>query len=307
MNIQSNTAANNTWTNYSASLWAMKRSLSRLSSGTVGVADDPAGTGIGARLSSQADAISTSISNIDSGISMAQTADSWMQQVGDSLSRMKSLTIEQGGVTSQTDRQNIQTEFKAMQDNIKSITTGATAASKFNGLYLTRGGNGVPNPVGGGVQSGEMTIQIGADANQTLALDMPNLDATNNTVIGTVNSYTYNEQNEVVASLHTAVTWNDVMTMSAGTPNATGMLDVAIDYVANARATMGSEQARMESTRSGLMTYEDNIRESEGKITDVDMASESTSLAKSLMLLKSGTAMLGQANKLPAYALSLLK
>ena len=306
MIVQNNTSAFSVWSGYNTSLGATKKSMGRLSTGAVGVADNPAGVGIANRMSAQVSGVDMSIRNIDNGISLTQTADSWMQTTGDLLSRMKSLTIESGGVASPTDKQNMQTEFKAMQDAIRQINSGPTAAAKFNGLYLTRGGNGVPTSTGGGVQPGNMALQIGADANQTLGLDMANLDAANNAIIGTVNTYTYNDQNVLTGSSHQAVTWNDVMTMSAGTANATGMLEMAVDYVANSRASMGAQQSRMESTREGLLSYSDNLRAAEGKINDVDMAQESTELAKSLVLMRGGVAMLGQANNLPAYALNLL-
>ncbi len=306
MQIGNNTSAFNTWTNYSRFLGATQKSMGRLSTGRIGVADDPAGVGISQRLFSQVSAVDVSVRNIDNGISLSQTADSWMQNVGSMLSRMKSLSIENGGVASATDRKNIQTDFKAMQDSIRSITSGSTASAQFNGLYLLRGGNGQPTSTGGGVQGGAMTLQAGPDVNQEVNLDLANLDAANNAVIGTVNTYTYNDQNTLVGSLHTAVTWNDVMTMSVGTPNSTGMLDVAIDYVANARASMGAQQGRLETAQSGLLSYEDNLQAAAGKINDVDMARESSSYAMNLILLQSGSAMLGQANGLPAYALKLL-
>jgi len=306
MIVQNNTSAFSVWSGYNTSSGAAKKSMGRLSTGTVGVVDNPAGVGIADRMSSQVSGVDMSIRNIDNGISLTQTADSWMQTTGNLFSRMKSLAIEAGGIASPTDKQNMQTDFKAMQDAIRQINSGPTAAAKFNGLYLTRGGNGVPTSTGGGVQGGAMSLQIGADVNQTLGLDMANLDASNNAIIGTVNSYTYNDQHVLTGSSHQAVTLNDVMTMSVGTPNATGMLEMAINYVSNNRASMGAQQARMESTRSGLLSYSDNLREAEGKINDVDMAQESTELAKSLVLMRGGAAMLGQANNLPSYALSLL-
>ena len=105
-----------------------------------------------------------------------------------------------------------------------------------------------------------------------------------------MHTYTYNSTSGVTGSVHTVVHWNsviDVYKMSIGQSatsdaagNIIGKIDMAIDYIANARASMGAQQKRIENTRDGLMTYQDNLAAAESKIRDVDMASESTEFAK---------------------------
>jgi flagellin len=69
---------------------------------------------------------------------------------------------------------------------------------------------------------------------------------------------------------------------------------------------MGSQQTRVEQTRSGLLTYEDNLRAAESKIRDVDMARETTIFSKYQVLTNASNAMLAQANQLPSTVLQLL-
>lgn len=107
--------------------------------------DDPAGLAMSERLRAQYRNTSQAASNVENKINYLQTADAWLQKIHDMMGRMAELAVmANDGTKSQIDRNNLQKEFEQMQDEIKRITSGATAAGKFNSLYLFRGGNGVP-------------------------------------------------------------------------------------------------------------------------------------------------------------------
>lgn len=142
MRINNNAVAFNTWTNYTKNQGDLKASMTRLSTGVIQATDDPAGIGISERMRAQIKGVEMARFNTDNAISLVQTADSWLQKINDMLSRMKSLSIEAAGIMSETDKDNLQVEFEAMQDEITRITSKNNAAGKFNGLYLFRGGNG---------------------------------------------------------------------------------------------------------------------------------------------------------------------
>jgi len=142
MRINNNSAAFNTWTNYTKNQDTLQASMTRLSTGVIQATDDPAGIGISERMRAQVKGVEMARFNTDNAISLVQTADSWLQKVNDMLSRMKSLSIEAAGIMSDTDKDNLQVEFEAMQEEITRITSKSNAAGKFNGLYLFRGGNG---------------------------------------------------------------------------------------------------------------------------------------------------------------------
>ncbi|HBA83822.1 MAG TPA: hypothetical protein DCZ95_06995 [Verrucomicrobia bacterium] len=63
---------------------------------------------------------------------------------------------------------------------------------------------------------------------------------------------------------------------------------------------------RMEQTLSGLRNYEENIRATESRIRDVDVAYETTQFSKFQILTQVGTAMLAQANALPGSVMTLV-
>ncbi|OIQ78983.1 flagellar filament 33 kDa core protein [mine drainage metagenome] len=80
----------------------------------------------------------------------------------------------------------------------------------------------------------------------------------------------------------------------------------AIQNVATMRATNGAEQSRLGFANDLLTTNKANLEQANSRITDVDVASESTQLARWNILVQSGTAMLSQANQSSQAALRLL-
>jgi|GEM_PF-569518 len=310
MRIANNTTAFSIWSSYSSNLTKMQAAMSKLSTGEIANTDDPAGIGISERMKAQIAGTSTARQNTDNAVSMMQTADAWLQKIDDELSRMKELAVEaNSGTASSTDVANIETEYAAMQDEITRITSYYTAAGKYNGIYLFQGGNGVADSSGNIDQSETISIQIGADVNQKISLSLANLSITNTATIGTVNTYSYDSTNNVIGSSHTAVTWSSIIdshNTSVGMDNITGMIDVAINYVANARAQVAAQENRLDQTADGLLTYEDNLTSAESQIRDVDMAEETTTYSKEQVLVNAATSMLAQANSLPQTVVSTL-
>ena len=310
LQVNNNTSAFNVFASSSQYDGNMKKSMSRLSSGTIQVTDDPSGVGISERMRAQIRSSAMARNNVENGISLMQTADAWLQKIGDMLNRMSELAVEaDDGTKTQKDVSNIQTEFKELQQEIVRITSKSSAAGKFNGLFLFRGGNGKGVVVNDGVNSGSISIQIGAEIGQKVGLNVVDLQVTNTVTIGTVSTYTYSTNNLPATSTHTSVQWASIVDwrkLSVSASNTLGKLSKAIDHVANSRAQMGAQQARLEHTRSGLLAYEDNLRHAESKIRDIDMAKESTEFSKFQILSQISNSMLAQANQLPTSAVQLL-
>jgi flagellin len=84
--------------------------------------------------------------------------------------------------------------------------------------------------------------------------------------------------------------------------NVTG----ALQNVATFRAENGAEQSRFQFAGELLTVNKANLEAAASRITDVDVASESTQLARFNILVQSGTAMLSQANQSAQIALKLL-
>ncbi len=80
----------------------------------------------------------------------------------------------------------------------------------------------------------------------------------------------------------------------------------AIQNIATQRANNGAQQSRLQFASEVVSVNKANIEAANSRITDVDVAEESTSLARYNILVQSGTAMLSQANQSAQMALRLL-
>ena len=84
-------------------------------------------------------------------------------------------------------------------------------------------------------------------------------------------------------------------------------ISTAIENVATMRATNGSEQSRLGFASELVTVNKANLEAANSRITDVDVASESTQLARWNVLVQAGTSMLAQANQSAQTALRLLQ
>jgi flagellin len=73
------------------------------------------------------------------------------------------------------------------------------------------------------------------------------------------------------------------------------------------RANNGAEQSRLGFAAEVLTTNKANLEAANSRIVDVDVAEESTQLARWNILVQSGTAMLSQANQSAQSALRLIQ
>jgi flagellin len=83
-------------------------------------------------------------------------------------------------------------------------------------------------------------------------------------------------------------------------------LDTALNFISSNRAVLGAAQNRLQHTIANLSTTAENLSASNSRIRDVDVATESSAMAKSQVLTQAGVAVLAQANQMPQLALKLL-
>jgi flagellin len=96
-------------------------------------------------------------------------------------------------------------------------------------------------------------------------------------------------------------------TMASGqTIGSLSGIKTAIESLATARAANGAAQSRLGFASEVLTVNKSNLEAANSRITDVDVAPESTQLARWNILVQSGTAMLAQANQSAQSALRLL-
>ncbi|MFH1739612.1 MAG: flagellin [bacterium] len=138
--------------------------------------------------------------------------------------------------------------------------------------------------------SKNLNFQVGAFAGQDLQVNMPDLRA-DNLGFGRGSGRTVDKIN---------------VTTVDGVNNALEVIDEALDQISRARATLGAFVNRLESTISNLSVSSENLTASESRLSDADIASETTSYTLHQILFQAGTSVLAQANFLPQGLLSLL-
>lgn len=113
------------------------------------------------------------------------------------------------------------------------------------------------------------------------------------------------------ASAGVASSLSKVSTVSvatrAGAAAAIDVLDSAIQFISDARSSLGAISNRLDSTVSNLTNIVGNTESSRARIEDADFAAESTNLAKAQILQQAATAMLAQANASKQGVLQLLQ
>ena len=274
------------YTDYTLASLNLNSVMRRLAQGTKGVVDDGAGVAISERMRSQATSSNMAMHNTENAVSLLQTTDTWMQQISDHLARMHELAVSSAdGTKTSTDRTNLQTEFGALQNEIERITE---SAAKFNGQSLMDG------TFGG---AGGVKIQVGADSGQTIAVSIVSLlnSATVDMVAGGAKWVS------VLSAVDTEIATN---VSAAG--GAISMVQTAINFIAQQRASIGAQQGRFEKTRGALVAYENQIRGAENKVRSIDTAREAADLMKFQILNQIATAMMAQGNQLGAGATQLV-
>lgn len=248
------------------------KSLEKLASGLRinRAGDDAAGLAISEKMRGQINGLNQATRNAQDGISLIQTAEGALNEIHSMLQRMRELAVQAGNDTNTTsDRQKIVDELGKLQTEITRIAQD----TEFNTQKLMTGGF-----------TGKQ-LQIGANANQTIAININDMKAT---TIGLTNAViNAATQQSGVSALITAV-------------------DTAINQVSTERSNLGTLQNRLEHTIANLQTSAENLSAAESRIRDVDMAAEMVKFTKNQILVQAGTAMLAQANMAPQSVLQLL-
>ncbi len=280
LNINTNIAAMNTSRSLEKSTSALETSLERLSSGLRinRAADDAAGLYIAEGFKAQATGSDVAQRNAQDGISMVQTAEGALVEVGNMLQRMRELAVQAAnGTNTDTNRTELDKERAQLTSQIESIAT----QTNFNGIYML-------NSAGTGY--GNITLQIGAKNGETFTL-------TFSTDSIRINSGTIGTVSILASSLSTQATAQTAITT----------FDNAINAVSSMRSQLGAYQNRLDYTINNLAVQEENATSAESAIRDADIATETISFTRNQILVSAGTSMLAQANVLPQSALQLLQ
>jgi flagellin len=276
MVINTNITANTASRNLAESTRLLSQSLARLSSGNkiTSPEDDAAGLAQVMKLDAQINRNSAVRANLGNAVSFVQTQDGFLQKVQSALDRMSELSVLSQDITkSNTDLSNYSVEFTQLQSYISDI-----GGKDFNGVTMFS-------------NEGTETLGVTIDSDaSTFGMSLIELTSTNvSTGLWTI-----------YAAASTAIT------SSASAASALSNIQTAIQNLADMRANVGANLQRLNMTDDQVAVYNENLSAAASRIKDVDVAEESTRYAKANILVQSGTAMLAQANVMPASALQLI-
>ena len=156
--INTNIASLNAQRNLTTSQNSLNTSLQRLSSGLRinSAKDDAAGLAISERMTSQIKGLTVASRNANDGISLAQTAEGALSEIGSNLQRIRELAVQSSNATnSQSDRDALQSEVSQLVSEINRVANQTT----FNGTKLLDG------------SFTSKLFQVGADAGQTISIN----------------------------------------------------------------------------------------------------------------------------------------
>jgi flagellin len=256
--------------NLATSSSMLQKSITRLSSGSkiVNPSDDAGGLAVSMKLSAAARRQGAVSSNIGNAVSLLQTQDGALKVAGKVMERISELRTLYSDVTkSSSDLANYDSEFTALTTQLRD-----TAGEKFNGVAL----------FGSSATGSVKVTEDGATSVSIAARDLT--DSTNG--VGTIS-----------ASSNSSL---------GGTNVTLDNISTAIKNVATMRATNGSEQSRLGFANELVTVNKATLEAANSRIVDVDVAEESTQLARWNILVQAGTSMLSQANQSAQSALKLI-
>lgn len=274
LRISTNVAAINSRRQIGNSQSGVEGSLAKLSSGSRinKSADDAAGLAISENLKAQIRSTRQASRNANDGISMVQTAEGGLNEIGNIVTRLRELGIQAASDTiGNTERGFIDKEVQQLKHEMQRIASVTT----WGDTKLLDG------------TSPHFDFQVG------------------------INNDDFNDRitfqaNENVATLDALGISGVDYTSKEGAQSALAELDKAQENVNRMRSNLGALQNRLTSTVSNLGVAEENMAAANSRIRDTDVAAESAELTKNNILMQASVATLAQANQKDMLALKLI-
>jgi len=231
----------------------LNQSLMRLSSGKRinRASDDPGGLAVSMKLQNALTVTSATKQNIDNAKSYTDTQDAALDSVGDILTRMSTLKSsygDDGTGLNTTDKSNYAAEFRELQAQLNAFKS-----EKFNSISLFS------------TEGISRNVYISTQGSTGASVSVSSLDLTSALDIGggvNLSAQRYGS-NAVSISNVTAE-----------------QLNTAVSNVASLRAEAGATSSRLEFSSDYLSTSMVHLEEANSRIMDVDVAQETTNMAK---------------------------
>jgi flagellin len=274
MRVTTNLAAINAQRNLVGSQRNINKSMAQLASGSrINIAaDDAAGLAISERLKAGIRSARQANRNANDGISMVQTAEGGLNEIGNIVTRLRELGIQAASDTvGSVERGFLDKEVQQLKSEVQRISL----ATKW----------GTTNLLDGSTPSFDFQVGIYNNAEEDRI------------------SFNASENNAQLDNLGLA---NLDYTTKEGAQEALTALDMAQNSVNGMRSNLGALQNRLTSTTDNLGVLEENMSAANSRIRDTDVAMASSEMTRNNILLQAGTSTLAQANSVNQLALKLI-
>jgi flagellin len=269
--INTNSAATSAAYNLSNTNVNLQRSLNRLSSGSRinSSFDDAGGLAVSMKMSASIRRTDATLANVNNSLSFLQTQDGVLKTADKILNRMSELaTLAQDVTKSTSDLSLYNTELSQLKGQLDLMV-----GEEFNGISLFASGASTGLDV-----DSTLTVVTSHDGDQTVGITQVDLEF-------------------ISTSVGTAGGAGMDISSTTGAQAAVDTIQDAIQDLATIRANNGAEQSRLTFAADMLAVNKTNLEAANSRILDVDVADESTKLARFSILQQAGTAMLAQANQ----------
>lgn len=161
--INTNSLSLLTQNNLNKSQSSLSSAIERLSSGLRinSAKDDAAGQAIANRFTANIKGLTQASRNANDGISIAQTTEGALNEITNNLQRVRELSVQAANGT------NSDSDLKSIQDEIDQRLTEINRVAEqtdFNGTKVLS-------------KDGKLTIQVGANDNETISIDLKKIDS----------------------------------------------------------------------------------------------------------------------------------
>ena len=309
LNITTNAAASAAGYYLEKNQKSLQTSLTRLASGKKIIApyDDPGSLSVSMKLQASINRLSGAQNNIRNGMSFLEVQDGILEAAGRVMDRMNELKglAAQDPMKGSVDIASYNDEFKDLQVQLYQMSQ-----QTFNGVSLFA----IQNHLGS-VNS----VFRDSSTNNTVSIHT-SADGGDGAKVSLHKAALLSALTITAATPTTAAAWQDadnsaVFTFASADHNSTITLDQvstavlskALENVASLRAQNGGTMSRLTFSSNVVAQMRTNMKAALGRIVDVDIAEESTELAKYNILVQASAAMLSQANSSTDVALMLLR
>ena len=331
--VNTNVSSLNAKRNLSNSTSSLDTTYKRLASGLRinSAKDDAAGLQISNRLTSQINGLEQGNRNAQDGISYSQTAEGAMDEITNMLQRVRTLALQSAnGTNNAKDRIAIQQEVTQLCDEINRVSVSTTfGGTKIlngdGGITVAASGNNAFTATGNATGDKDIVFQVGADANQTIGVDLGLANGAGFDIAGLTSNLTKADgtafkQADITADgtgTFVAISAADSSTGKANVAfdvttadsaqNVLAVIDKYVQTVDSKRAELGAVQNRLESTIRNQSNINENVSDARSRIRDTDFAVETANMSQQNILQQASQTILSQANQRPQIALSLLQ